>query len=73
MAEIEWAVAEGAREIDIVISREHVLQGNWKALYDEVRNPTQPSAYLRGCRARASTSVGCDLMLLALRIRNGLS
>ncbi len=27
----------GAKEIDIVISRAHVLTGNWQALYDEVR------------------------------------
>jgi len=30
-------VQAGAREIDIVISRAHVLTGNWQALYDEVR------------------------------------
>ena len=35
--EIEASVAEGAREIDIVITREHVLRGHWQALYDEVR------------------------------------
>ena len=35
--EIRYAVAEGAAEIDIVITREHVLTGNWEALYDEVR------------------------------------
>jgi deoxyribose-phosphate aldolase len=35
--EIEESVAAGAREIDIVISRRHVLTGNWQALYDEVR------------------------------------
>jgi deoxyribose-phosphate aldolase len=28
----------GAREIDIVISRRHVLTGNWQALYDEMRD-----------------------------------
>ncbi|MCC6905281.1 MAG: deoxyribose-phosphate aldolase [Anaerolineae bacterium] len=37
IAEIGESVADGAREIDIVISREHVLRGNWQALYDEVR------------------------------------
>lgn len=37
LEEIRYAVAEGAREIDIVITREHVLTGNWEALYDEVR------------------------------------
>ena len=37
LAEIEESVAAGAREIDIVISRRHVLTGNWQALYDEMR------------------------------------
>ena len=36
LAEIEASVAAGAREIDIVISRRHVLTGDWRALYDEV-------------------------------------
>ena len=35
--EIRAAREAGAREIDIVISRAHVLTGNWQALYDEVR------------------------------------
>ncbi|HMA33191.1 MAG TPA: deoxyribose-phosphate aldolase [Chloroflexia bacterium] len=34
--EIKESVAAGAAEIDIVISRAHVLTGNWPALYDEV-------------------------------------
>lgn len=37
LAEITYAVGEGADEIDIVISRRHVLTGNWSALYDELR------------------------------------
>jgi deoxyribose-phosphate aldolase len=37
LEEIRYAVGEGADEIDIVITREHVLTGNWSALYDEVR------------------------------------
>ncbi|MGJ8545691.1 MAG: deoxyribose-phosphate aldolase [Sulfitobacter sp.] len=37
IAEIERSVAAGAAEIDIVISRRHVLTGNWQALYDEMR------------------------------------
>ncbi|MFL5576723.1 MAG: deoxyribose-phosphate aldolase [Gemmatimonadaceae bacterium] len=37
IAEVHASVAEGAREIDIVITRAHVLTGNWHALYDEVR------------------------------------
>lgn len=35
--EIRESVAAGAREIDIVISRRHVLTQNWQALYDEMR------------------------------------
>ena len=37
LKEIEASVADGAEEIDIVITREHVLKGDWQALYDEVR------------------------------------
>ena len=36
-AEIRASVAAGAREIDIVITRAHVLTGNYEALYDEVK------------------------------------
>ena len=36
LAEIRYAVDEGAGEIDIVITRAHVLLGEWTALYDEV-------------------------------------
>jgi len=35
--EIEQAIEAGAKEIDVVISREHVLTGDWKSLYDELR------------------------------------
>lgn len=37
LAEIGASTAAGAREIDIVITRAHVLTGDWPALYDEVR------------------------------------
>ena len=36
LAEIRYAVDQGAEEIDIVITRAHVLGGDWAALYDEV-------------------------------------
>ncbi len=36
LSEIRYAVEEGAEEIDIVITRAHVLAGEWTALYDEV-------------------------------------
>jgi deoxyribose-phosphate aldolase len=41
--EIELSVAAGATEIDIVITRQHVLNGNWQALYDEML------AYRKAC------------------------
>lgn len=37
LAEIEASVRAGAREIDIVVTRAHVLLGDWPALYEEVR------------------------------------
>jgi deoxyribose-phosphate aldolase len=37
IAEIKASVKAGASEIDIVISRQHVLTQNWRALYDEVK------------------------------------
>ena len=37
LLEIGASLKAGATEIDIVISRAHVLTGNWQALYDEVR------------------------------------
>lgn len=35
--QIEESVQAGAKEIDIVISRAHVLTGHWGALYEEIR------------------------------------
>lgn len=43
LAEIEESVKAGASEIDIVISRRHVLSGHWQALYDEMQ------AFRRAC------------------------
>lgn len=37
VAEIRASVEAGADEIDVVITRGHVLGGDWQALYDEVR------------------------------------
>ena len=36
LAEIHASVDDGAQEIDIVVTRAHVLRGEWTALYDEV-------------------------------------
>ncbi len=44
LKEIEASVKDGAQEIDIVITREHVLTGNWRALYDEMRDFRRPAA-----------------------------
>ncbi len=41
IAEIRASVAAGAEEIDVVISRSHVLTENWEALYQEVRTMRQ--------------------------------
>jgi deoxyribose-phosphate aldolase len=38
LKEIEASVRDGAEEIDIVITREHVLTGNWPALHQEMRD-----------------------------------
>src|SRR5207247_11266561 len=35
--EIRASLEAGAREIDVVVTRGHVLTGAWEALYDEVR------------------------------------
>ncbi|MGH9361177.1 MAG: deoxyribose-phosphate aldolase [Thermoanaerobaculia bacterium] len=37
LAEIGASIAAGAREIDVVVTRAHVLTGDWQALYSEVR------------------------------------
>ncbi len=53
LREIEESIADGAEEIDVVITREHVLTGNWQALYDEVK------AFKAACgRAHMKTILG---------------
>jgi deoxyribose-phosphate aldolase len=53
LGEIEASVKAGADEIDIVIERRHVLTGNWRALYDEVK------AYRKACgEAHLKTILG---------------
>lgn len=37
LEEIAMSVAAGAAEIDMVVTRAHVLMGNWQALYEEVQ------------------------------------
>lgn len=38
LKEIESSVADGAKEIDIVIERQMVLNGDWQALYDQIKS-----------------------------------
>ena len=53
LGEIAASVAAGAKEIDIVIERRHVLTGDWQALYDEVK------AYRQACgEAHLKTILG---------------
>jgi deoxyribose-phosphate aldolase len=53
MEEIRRSVQAGATEIDIVISRRHVLSSDWRALYQEVR------AFREACgRAHMKTILG---------------
>ncbi|MCY4300718.1 MAG: deoxyribose-phosphate aldolase [Aestuariivita sp.] len=35
--EIEYSVSAGATEIDVVISRRHVLESRWDSLYEEIK------------------------------------
>lgn len=37
IGEIEQAIEAGAREVDVVIARNQVLTGDWRGLYDELR------------------------------------
>ena len=59
--EIHASVEAGAREIDIVISRAHVLTGNWRALYDEVK------AFRKACGAAHMKSILATGELATLR------
>lgn len=47
LVDTERLIEMGAREIDMVISRDYVHTGNWQALYDEVR------AFREACGAAA--------------------
>ncbi len=37
ISEIKAAIRDGAREIDVVINRDKVLTGKWKALYEDIK------------------------------------
>lgn len=53
IAEIEASVKAGAKEIDIVIERQMVLNGDWQALYDQIK------AYRKACgEAHLKTILG---------------
>ncbi|MCL4188555.1 MAG: deoxyribose-phosphate aldolase [Rhodobacteraceae bacterium] len=55
LEEIRYAVESGADEIDIVITREHVLRQDWPALYHEVAAMREASG---GAHLKAILAVG---------------
>jgi deoxyribose-phosphate aldolase len=59
--EIRRSVAAGASEIDIVITRAHVFNGEWNALYDEV------AAFKEACGAAHMKAILATGDLLTLR------
>jgi hypothetical protein len=64
LREIVDSVAAGAKEIDIVIERQMVLNGDWQALYDQIKSS------VIGCRALAhsrSTRPGVSSELSVVR------
>ena len=55
LAEIRYAVDQGADEIDIVISRGLALRGEWQGLYDEIRAMREACG---GARMKAILATG---------------
>lgn len=54
LEEIEFAVLQGAKEIDIVIDRSLVLTGQWHLLYQEIqqmKHACGPDAHLKAILA----------------------
>ena len=60
VAEVHRSVEAGASEIDIVITRAHVFNGEWQALYDEIAAFRQAAG---GAHLKAILGTG-DLMTL---------
>lgn len=69
LAEIRYAVDQGAAEIDIVITREHALTGNWAVLYEEIAQmreacgPAHMKAILATGDLKTLTNVYCASMV----------
>ena len=59
--QIKQSVEAGAKEIDIVISRDHVLTGDWESLYSEV------SAFREACGAAHMKTILATGELATLR------
>jgi deoxyribose-phosphate aldolase len=61
--EIRASVEAGAREIDIVITRAHVLLGHWDALYDEVRTFREAcgDAHMKAILASGEVASRCNV------------
>ena len=63
LGEIVASLQAGAREMDVVISRPHVLRGDWQALYDEVRDfrATCGAAHLKTILATGELGTLCNV------------
>ena len=65
--EIKESIKQGAHEIDIVISRRHVLHGNWKKLYDEVTD------YRNACGNVCLKTILLDMSTKGVRFVNKIN
>ena len=70
LAEIRYAVEQGAGEIDIVITRAHVLNRDWAALYDEVKAMREAcgEAHLKAILATGADSAPATKLDFARRL-----
>ncbi|KAL5010477.1 hypothetical protein ScPMuIL_012782 [Solemya velum] len=59
LEEIRQAVADGASEIDIVINRHYALTGNWKGVYEEVKNMKEACGDAHLKTILATGELGC--------------
>jgi deoxyribose-phosphate aldolase len=68
LGEIRASVAAGAEEIDVVITRAHVLTENWQALYDEVRAMRQAcgDAHIKTILATGELGTLCNVARASL-------
>ncbi|ESN90819.1 hypothetical protein HELRODRAFT_158082 [Helobdella robusta] len=59
LEEIKFAVEHGASEIDVVINRAHALTGNWRGVYDEVKEMKEACGNAHMKVILATGDLGC--------------